>query len=90
MGLLRVEIEVIPEDGFGRFGSERREAIPASGREKVDLVVAIPVFETMLILVSRSRRVLGLPGPAALGDSFAAGLTVLVVLLVAEATSPLR
>src|SRR3972149_2016080 len=44
-----VVVEAIPEHALGRFACERWEAVAAAGRDKIDLVVEVPVLEAMLV-----------------------------------------
>jgi hypothetical protein len=60
---LGIEIEAVPKNGLCFFGGKCGEAIPAAGCKKIDLVVAIPVFEAMLILGRGTRGVPRFLGP---------------------------
>lgn len=44
-----VEVEAIPENRFAGFGAKSGRAISTAGGDEIDCVVAIPVFETMLV-----------------------------------------
>ncbi len=48
---LCIEIKSIPENCFCIFNGKRWESIPASSRNKVHLIVTIPVLETMFAAI---------------------------------------
>jgi hypothetical protein len=57
-GLSDVVLESIPEYLFGAIRRERWKRVPAPRRDEVDLVVPVPMFETVLtLIVFLGRRV---------------------------------
>jgi hypothetical protein len=53
-------VEAVPEDLLGGITREGGKAVATAGRKKVDLIVEIPMFETVLVAVMLARRGRGL------------------------------